>query len=480
MPQTYQDINFDALDPALVNAAAQNFTDSIYAPPPIEGRDIPNVGPYWVAPAPRLSPINTNSVPHPGQYQHKILNQFSSPVTPLQVLDRELPEFNESLNERLGEALAQERARPKREKPPQVGTVRTTMGTLSKNLRPANIEAAKTASSLYASCQFTPRSWGLDNYSGNVQFEYNREGELTPGKRFSTEELMAYLYQHYLHQFKTLPDGTAGFVSSGLALWVQNSPADSKSRYPVPGKSDKCRWDNCPVKDGTIHKGFFRVALDEKASWVNASDQDPFYNAGYLHLFCLEKMLDLPRLMQTIPGILRPDTRRFREGTRKMMVTRDHPEMEDIVNDFVQNAQTWESYPGIVHNGLNNSTSWYQHSLGYQLTEYHLHHQAKRVGRVREQRGGNNIGNHMGNCDVFAGAEKVKPRQAPQTPQARQVARTSASGSLTGRKRRRTSSLEDDPDDEFRPNDDFSPINSAMRPNKRPRRKSSNTPNYNV
>ena len=81
--------------------------------------------------------------------------------------------------------------------------------------------------------EFDPRSVyaqlasPLDSW-GNGLFHYTLNAELFPGSLFSVNELHQYLYEHPLH---TDASGHYDPKNSGLRLWVQRNPADSKRRY---------------------------------------------------------------------------------------------------------------------------------------------------------------------------------------------------------------------------------------------------------
>ena len=76
--------------------------------------------------------------------------------------------------------------------------------------------------SVYAQLTSLPDSWG------NGLFHYTLNAELFPGSLFSVDELHQYLYEHPLH---TDANGHCDPKNSGLRLWVQRNPADSKRRY---------------------------------------------------------------------------------------------------------------------------------------------------------------------------------------------------------------------------------------------------------
>jgi len=77
----------------------------------------------------------------------------------------------------------------------------------------------------------------------------------------------------------------------GPTLFIQRTPADSARRYPTT-TSSTCRFASCPAH-GKINVGSYRVAIDERPG-----QGDPFVVAGYVHLYCLERFVDLPELIR--------------------------------------------------------------------------------------------------------------------------------------------------------------------------------------
>lgn len=66
-------------------------------------------------------------------------------------------------------------------------------------------------------------------------------------------------------------------------------------RYPRGHESTRCRFARCPI-GGTIRSGQIRVCISEFADPRNEI-LDPYHNAGYAHLYCLEKYCNLPSLL---------------------------------------------------------------------------------------------------------------------------------------------------------------------------------------
>ncbi|KIN06158.1 hypothetical protein OIDMADRAFT_24492 [Oidiodendron maius Zn] len=281
--------------------------------------------------------------------------------------------------------------------------------TMSKSARTLNI-VNFDSSRFYSPLAEPPKSWNPP-HSPDTLFQYNAQGELDPQCAFSREQILKYLTHHPLHTFyQSLPSTKR----SGLTLWIQTTPADASKRYPTK-LSSKCRFSDCPAPNRSIRNGQFRVAFDEQSTFDKSSD--PFHNAGYVHLFCLEKNFDFPRLCKRF-NIL-GDDREIAEGRNKMAITRDHPAMLDIVNDFIQTSIPW---------GGKRPENWYEHSLSLALTRHHLGHQSKMRQRVRDTRDGNSIDRHLNNLDIMVEIrEAIRSRRASEEKQPRNSRKRKAS-----------------------------------------------------
>lgn len=281
--------------------------------------------------------------------------------------------------------------------------------TTPKSTRTLNI-VKFDSSRFYSPLAEPPKSWNPP-HSPDTLFQYNAQGELDPQCAFSREQVLNYLTHHPLHTFyQSLPSTKR----SGLTLWIQTTPADASKRYPTK-LSSKCRFCDCPAPNRSIRNGQFRVAFDEQSTFDKSSD--PFHNAGYVHLFCLEKNFDFPRLCKRF-NIL-GDDREIPEGRNKMAITRDHPAMLDIVNDFIQTSIPW---------GGKRPENWYEHSLSLALTRHHLGHQSKMRQRVRDTRNGNSIDRHLNNLDIMVEiGEAIRSRRASEEKQPRNSRKRKAS-----------------------------------------------------
>ena len=138
------------------------------------------------------------------------------------------------------------------------------------------------AEDYYKSLQQPPRRWG--------PFKYTIHGELNPRQTYSVEEIKSYLFKHPLHQ---TPQGYNP-KKGGLILWIQRHPADSARRYPDKDHSSRCRFTQCFSHKNLIAQAAYRVAFDEQT--CQRSNHNPMHNAGYVHLYCLERFFNFPEI----------------------------------------------------------------------------------------------------------------------------------------------------------------------------------------
>lgn len=116
-------------------------------------------------------------------------------------------------------------------------------------------------------------------------FRYTPNGEFAD-KYFEAKQIEEFI----LHYPKS--NGQAK-----LKLFIQKCPTDSARRYFSQSHS-KCRFKECPAhlyQTGTILHGHYRIAFDEK--WNrDRTNADPFGAAGFIHLYCMERFLDFPKI----------------------------------------------------------------------------------------------------------------------------------------------------------------------------------------
>jgi hypothetical protein len=243
-------------------------------------------------------------------------------------------------------------------------------------------------------------------------FYYTKQGELDPQTRYSEHELEDFLYFHFLHETRqdALARGQLPTKASQLVLWIQHTPSDVAHRYPTK-ESSRCRFANCLDPKGGIRNGHFRICFDEWNYDPNSWRYDPYHNAGYVHLYCLEYFCDFPTICQNlnVQGDNRTSKISKAEGINRFTIIRDRPELLDVCNDFIENSQSWPA--NVRKDGANNS-EWYKTTLSHALTTKHLELQTDAKRRTRQQRNGNSIDKHLNNLHDRLELEKQKRQEA--------------------------------------------------------------------
>ncbi|CAD6442653.1 88063374-aff9-4a02-9499-fd8cb071b03b [Sclerotinia trifoliorum] len=323
-------------------------------------------------------------------------------------------------------------------KVPGKSWIKPNMSTQGKNKRSRNIQSLNP-SSYYAPLAKQPQSWGNPNRAGVVPFRYTPDGELSPYVKYTASQIKEFIFNHPGHSM----GGQRHTKASGLTLWVQSVPSDSAARYAHPN-SDKCRFEDCPARNGTILKGQYRVAFDEQSS--DPVLTDPFHNAGHVHLYCLEKFLDFRFICANFN--VRPDDRILAEGRNKMAITRDHVEMKRVVRIFVRNAEREYANPNFVNLAKDYK---YEDTLCYKLTVKHLELEPANRQSVRDRRpNSNSLDKHMNNLDKYV-AGKVIQKQARLQPDKKVSSSGSSTSETTDAKsnKRKAAEMDQDNDAEF-------------------------------
>ena len=106
--------------------------------------------------------------------------------------------------------------------------------------------------------------------------------ELRPDSRFVGHQFDEYIF-HAVRKSRL------------LMLRVEKQAALTSHRYPRGLESTKCRFAKCPI-NGTIRPGQIRVCISEFLDPHNEV-LDPYHNAAYVHLYCLENFCNLPSLL---------------------------------------------------------------------------------------------------------------------------------------------------------------------------------------
>jgi hypothetical protein len=239
--------------------------------------------------------------------------------------------------------------------------------------------------------------------SQGKEFKYNQWHELTQND-MTTSQLRDFIYEH--PKTKTCK----------LTLFIQRSPADSKRRYPT-STLDKCRFKDCPMRTygnkGSFLHGHYRVALDELSySYGKGEHNDPFLVAGYVHLYCLERFLDLPEICR-LPHIrVEADGRQIaKEPNGAFAPSLGGSECRVAVNFIeaarkgrIQDQAEWHNYPSqaeyqaSVAHSTQAAFKIHRYTLNYALQ---MCKNAERGGRVMSKLKSSNVAVHRGDLDMY-------------------------------------------------------------------------------
>ncbi|KAI0480190.1 hypothetical protein GGR56DRAFT_258547 [Xylariaceae sp. FL0804] len=169
----------------------------------------------------------------------------------------------------------------------------------------------------YGPPHLQPESWGPPDGKGDYLFKYASSGELEPGLFLTQKEMRWFLYgkpnpTEHVRDFKPpkrlrgVPQ-VEGKQRQGLSCLVGWPATQCNERYPRGNQSTKCRFRDC-LMNHTIRQGSPWVILNETGN-LTGDAVDPFVNAGYVHLQCLEDKFDMRQLCQDVD--FRPDLRHF-------------------------------------------------------------------------------------------------------------------------------------------------------------------------
>ncbi|KAK6209734.1 hypothetical protein QIS74_11318 [Colletotrichum tabaci] len=255
------------------------------------------------------------------------------------------------------------------------------------------------ASDWYDALAETPAAWGGHD-PNSPMFQYNKEGELLPSLRFSREQIFSYMKGR---KDQGLP----------LTLWIQNVPHGCKTRV-ADDRLRACRWSGCPAYKGTVLKGFWRICFDERPA-TSGKQHDPYHNAGYMHLWCLDRCFDLFEISHAFD--LKPDTRYFEKEERNpMAMTRDHDELMMEFEKWRTSQKTaYEKWQKTCQAnkmlGLPTENRLVERGakLWHVLTAKHLALETPVRSNMRRKRNGISIDKHKGDLEWYV--ERVNERK---------------------------------------------------------------------
>lgn len=210
-------------------------------------------------------------------------------------------------------------------------------------------------------------------------------------------------------------------------LRIQIQPAQYNHRYMRAGQSFKCRFKDCPDKRGTILKGHARVCIsefdDEHGNWLN-----PFHNAGYVHLFCLERQTNFIELCDDFPVItVVPETRSLAHeppATTNMRVNNpmalNDVEQAVVAQWLTEIGLRWNSFKSLYPDQTLRPRFELadEDTLRYRLTKAHMdNRQLRGVQKKRKRDAGERVtahlNEHVGDVSKQVALQKKMKKQPP-------------------------------------------------------------------
>lgn len=224
-------------------------------------------------------------------------------------------------------------------------------------------------------------------------------------------------------------------------LRIQIQPAQYNHRYMRAGQSFKCRFQDCPDKRGTILKGQARVCIsefdDERGDWLN-----PFHNAGYVHLFCLEKQTNFIELCDEFSGVtVVPETRSLAHeppATINMRVNNpmalNDVERAVVAEWLAEIGTRWNIFKA-THRDRTLRPKFelaQEDTLTYRLTKAHMdNRQLRSIQTKRKRDAGDRVtahlNEHVGDLSKQVALQTKMKKQPPPPPKRQE----SSSGAIT-------------------------------------------------
>lgn len=210
-------------------------------------------------------------------------------------------------------------------------------------------------------------------------------------------------------------------------LRIQIQPAQYNHRYMRAGQSFKCRFKDCPDKRGTILKGQARVCIsefdDEHGNWLN-----PFHNAGYVHLFCLERQTNFIELCDDFPDItVVPETRSLAHeppATTNMRVNNpmalNDVEQAVVAEWLIEIGLRWNNFK-FLHPDQTLRPKFEladEDTLRYRLTKAHMDNRQLRSVQTKRKRDAGervtaHLNEHVGDLSKQVALQKKMKKQPP-------------------------------------------------------------------
>ena len=271
--------------------------------------------------------------------------------------------------------------------------------TVNKSIQLTKKNREYRPNTAYQPLPRAPSPWG--------HFKYTVYGELQPSDLFTIDQINQFIWQHPLHP------QSGSKQNSKLIFWIHRNPPRSAHRWPTKDGSRRCRFHDCPAQNNTINQGHWAVTFDELSS--DHPDHDPFLNAGYVHLYCMERFCDFPEICRLLN--VRAENRLFAKepkglhGRNSMRMNNFNgiEQLEDVVDIFVDTCRRKrrpKDYPHV--NDRNEVGQLYKGTLSHRMAVFALKRRPGSVTRqeiARQERAGRLGGtllNHMGDLTVEA------------------------------------------------------------------------------
>ena len=267
----------------------------------------------------------------------------------------------------------------------------------------------RTAKINHYQAEYEERDHPVGDWQGTKFFhQYTKHGEFLNkrGGVMSAKQIKEFILEY--------PNRDPKYPGAKLKLWIQRGPTDCARRYKSATWA-KCRFEECPAQKyqtGTILHGHYRVSFDEK--WHRDRENvDPLLTAGYVHLYCMERFLDLSEICRKAD--VEVDTRQLTNEPRgKWAATLANQPECAIAQKFVSAAfhrhgldelSEFANYPKhdqhkIIRNG---KTTYHKNTL-----TYHMHNR-KETSRPPAQQaqfqqrglGDTHISKHLGDLEML-------------------------------------------------------------------------------
>ncbi|UZP43750.1 hypothetical protein NXS19_011562 [Fusarium pseudograminearum] len=216
------------------------------------------------------------------------------------------------------------------------------------------------------------------NTKDGCEIAYLPAGQLDEEVLFTAKEL-----RDYLQQCPRKPK-----------IWLQNTPSKCKGRHI--DADVKCRYSECPAKNGTILHGWHRVAFDEFPEMTSEGAKDPFKMAGVMHLWCFEQCID--PLEPIEQEVLFPDERELpKEKLNRMAITRD--DYKDVIDEAIKPWIKERRRVGVVQVPYSK----HEDTLSWALCNFHVKKQNRARERMREQRNQNRLDDEKKTVELIMG-----------------------------------------------------------------------------